>query len=324
MPPSYDEGEEALAFLSRQRLPPTPINYMLAYIVLTEPKSPIASAVKSITDGGVRIGQAEADEILGLYAGSTARPDFAGSDGAGRYAFRHQALKLSEIASSAAAASGAFTRDMTADSAALYAGATDTAQIVLRMIERSQRAEAELSASAREVDTLRQELEVARGDAARDHLTGLPNRRAVERHLLELAEHDRVRVVGICDVDRFKLINDRYGHSVGDRVLKEIASVLKHACAPHFVGRWGGEEFILVLVGGDKEQGVRLLDQARADLSAREFKLRETDEPIGVVSFSAGVAVARGDHGNSLAAIRQADASLYRAKAAGRNRVVAS
>lgn len=315
-------GEDALAFLARQRLAPTPQNYTLAFIALTEPGSPIGRAVNAIIDGGVRIRQEEADEIVTLYAGSARSTDAAAVSDGERDALRHQSIKLGEIASSAAAATGAFTRELSAEAEELDTGAARTVQIVARMIERSRRAEDDLTAAARQIETLRHELETARDDAERDQLTGLGNRRAVDRYLRRLADAGRSRVIGICDIDRFKLINDRYGHGVGDRVLKTVAASLAQSCAPHLIARWGGEEFLLVMAGDDPDEGVALLDRARASLAEREFKLRETDEPLGPISFSAGVAVATGDHAASTAAIHRADASLYRAKAAGRNRVV--
>ncbi|TVV76962.1 GGDEF domain-containing protein [Sphingomonas solaris] len=314
-------GEDALAFLARQRLPPTPQNYTLAYIAISQPRSPIGRAVNAITDGGIRIRQEEANEIVGLYAGGSPRTDQV-EDDPGHDALRHQAIKLGEVASSAAAATGEFTRDLSAEAEALDEGAVRTVQIVTRMIERSKRAEDDLNAAVREVDSLRQQLEAARDDAERDQLTGLGNRRSIERHLRQIAERGVSRVIGICDVDRFKSINDRYGHGVGDRVLKMVASSLKSSCEPHFVGRWGGEEFLLIVAGDDPSIGITLLDKAREDLAIRDFKLRETDEPLGTITFSAGVAVATGNHAASVAAIHRADACLYRAKAEGRNMVL--
>ncbi|MCU6454140.1 GGDEF domain-containing protein [Sphingomonas sp. A2-49] len=318
------QGERALAFLAQQRLAPTPQNYTLAYIALGEPTSPVAQAVGAITDGGVRIRQEEADEILRLFARGAAASDPIPGDERDRDALRHQTIKLGDMASSAAAATGAFSRDLTAEAKNLGEEAVRTVQIVTGMIERARSAEQELHAAAREVAVLRQELEVARDDAERDQLTGLGNRRAIERHLEKLASQGQSRIIGICDIDHFKSINDRYGHGVGDRVLKLVAATLSTSCAPQFVGRWGGEEFLFVMPGDDQQHGVALLDAARLDLSTREFKLRENDEPIGLISFSAGVSIAVGDHTDSVAAVHRADAALYRAKAEGRNRVVQS
>lgn len=191
------------------------------------------------------------------------------------------------------------------------------------MLERSRQAERELAASAKEVEALRQELDSARDDAAKDALTGLGNRRATDAHLARLASAGTARVLAICDVDHFKLINDRYGHAVGDRALKAVAKALAEACAPHPVGRWGGEEFLVVMASTELDEGVAIVDAARRHVGSRDFKLRDTDEPMGPVTFSAGVSIARGDARENAAAIDRADTLLYRAKCEGRNRIVA-
>ncbi|HBM05807.1 MAG TPA: GGDEF domain-containing protein, partial [Erythrobacter sp.] len=128
----------------------------------------------------------------------------------------------------------------------------------------------------------------------------------------------------LVDIDNFKSVNDRYGHGVGDRVIKLVASTLEDACAPQFVGRWGGEEFIVVMPSSDLAAVVKRLNQARATLADTEFKLRETDEPMGLISFSGGVALAVGAGDANAAALRQADKALYRAKAAGRNCILSA
>jgi diguanylate cyclase len=324
MPVTQVQGSEALAFLARHQLPPTPQNYTIAYLSLADPSSSIGQAVSIITDGGVRLRQEDADKIILLYANDAAQSGAPGNDDEGDKALRHQTLKLSDVALSAAAATGAFSRELSTQAAALDGAAVQTMQIIAGMIERARNAERELTAAADEMETLRQDLHAARGDAERDQLTGLGNRRAIDRHLQALAHDGRSRLIGICDIDYFKSINDRYGHGVGDRVLKLVATTLAASCAPHFVGRWGGEEFLLVMEGENQEDALALLDAARTDLSQREFKLRETDEPLGRISFSAGVATAAGDHASSVAAIHRADTALYRAKAEGRNLVLGS
>lgn len=318
----HTRGNDALAFLADQSLAPTPENYALAYLALTDPVSPIGQMVRAITTDGFRMRQDEADAIIRIQAQGMA-PVTAGPDHAEQDALRHQAIKLGEAATSAAAATGAFARDLSAQADTLAGAETSTVQIVARMIERSKSTESDLNAAASEVATLRQELETARDDAQRDQLTGLGNRRAIERQLQRLLDWDTPRVVGMCDIDHFKAVNDRYGHGVGDRVLRQVASSLANACAPHFVGRWGGEEFLVIMEVDDTAAGVALLDGARSSLARREFKLRENDEPMGQITFSGGVSIAIGDHADSIAAIHRADAALYRAKAAGRNRICA-
>lgn len=206
-------AERALAFLAQQWLLPTPQNYTLAYIALTEPESQIGRAVNAITDGGVRIRQGEADEIIGIYASETARSDNEAANQAERAALRHQTIKLGEVASSAAAATSAFSRDLSTEAQTFAGDEARTVQIVTRMIERSRRAEDELNAAAREVEALREELESARGDAERDQLTGLGNRRAIDRYLQRLAATGNPRAICVCDIDNFKSVNDQIGRA---------------------------------------------------------------------------------------------------------------
>lgn len=314
-------SEGALAFLARHRLPPTPQNYTLAYIALDEPTSRIGLAVKAIAEDGLRIRQEEADEIVALYAGDSIRHGTL-NGGAERRRLQEQATRLGELTASAAAESEELARDLDHEAKGLDSQAARTVQIVARMIERSKQAEDNFRSALREIETLRHELASARDEAERDGLTGLPNRRRVERHLQELASTGRSRTIGLCDVDSFKTVNDRFGHTVGDRVLKMVATSLKASCAPHLVGRWGGEEFIVIVEGQEAQDCVALLDRARIDLAARRFKLRETDEPLGQISFSAGVAVAVGDESSTPAALHRADAAMYAAKLAGRNQVL--
>lgn len=157
-----------------------------------------------------------------------------------------------------------------------------------------------------------------------DSLTGLANRRSLEETLRsELARaarfgHD-VSVV-FCDLDWFKRVNDRYGHAAGDGVLKAFAAALRETVRESDVaGRWGGEEFALVLTGTDSAGGARLAERARAAIEARVLQMPDGEELSVTASF--GVASYPGCEklGELLAA---ADSALYEAKREGRNRVV--
>jgi diguanylate cyclase len=195
-------------------------------------------------------------------------------------------------------------------------------ELFARTLERTQRAERELAATTAQVEQLREKLEAVQGDAERDALTGLPNRRGIDAYLAADARREAPHVFAICDIDRFKSYNDRYGHAVGDRVLKTVAASLQETLADHFVGRWGGEEFI-VIARIDVADGVKLVEAAKTALGERHFKLRETDEPMGKITFSAGVVVLPYEAEKHEAAFAAADALLYQAKEAGRDRVLA-
>jgi diguanylate cyclase (GGDEF)-like protein len=148
-----------------------------------------------------------------------------------------------------------------------------------------------------------------------DELTGLPNRRAWNDELPRALEHARRDgtpvTVALLDLDHFKRFNDSYGHPAGDRLLKE-ASAAWHGALRQVdtIARWGGEEFIVLLPGAGVEEA--------GEVIARALALT----PLGQ-TFSAGVAQWDGAE-TSDAVIQRADAALYEAKAAGRNRIAAA
>lgn len=88
----------------------------------------------------------------------------------------------------------------------------------------------------------------------------------------------------VCDIDHFKSINDRFDDAVGDRVLRVVAETLD----PNLVARFGDEEFVLLLPGVDGQTAFDLIEKARLVVDDRNFRVRETDEVIGQVTFSAG------------------------------------
>ena len=123
------------------------------------------------------------------------------------------------------------------------------------------------------------------------------------------------------DVDHFKLVNDTYGHAAGDEALMMIARTMRHAArAGDFLGRWGGEEFLVLLSAVAGEDLLAIVGRFRALVEQSALTLPEGGRLQ--VTVSAGVTQARPDD-TPEAVMRRADELLYRAKAAGRNRVVA-
>jgi diguanylate cyclase (GGDEF)-like protein len=165
--------------------------------------------------------------------------------------------------------------------------------------------------------------DVLRQQALRDPLTGLYNRRhldaALARELERTAEHQTPLSLIIADIDHFKRINDTWGHAAGDAVLQMVAQALSHQVrSTDVVCRMGGEEFVLVLPDTPLEVASRRAERVRALL---ESTCALQDPPVGRVTVSLGVAAAPAHGQTSGALLAAADAALYRAKAAGRNRV---
>lgn len=199
-------------------------------------------------------------------------------------------------------------------------------QLTRAMIEKTRIAEESLRKTGEEITALRDDLATAQRAATTDGLTGLSNRRSMDAQLeaaFDAARRGHTPLsVAICDIDHFKKFNDTFGHQIGDEVLKFVASSLAKAADDRcFVGRFGGEEFVLLFEGRSAEEAAAELDRIRAVVAARELKVTATGQSLGRVSFSAGVAMIQRRGGPS-ALLKRADAALYRAKDQGRNRVL--
>jgi two-component system cell cycle response regulator len=167
----------------------------------------------------------------------------------------------------------------------------------------------------------REELRVR---ATHDPLTGVWNRAALidflDREVNRAARERKCLALLIADIDHFKPINDTYGHVLGDEVLCETVKRIR-ASIRHYdgLGRYGGEEFVIVLPGCDLEQGVRLAERIRESVGSHPLRTSTLEVPL---TLSLGVtAVEPGDPHEPLSLIELADGALYRAKRAGRNRV---
>jgi diguanylate cyclase len=122
------------------------------------------------------------------------------------------------------------------------------------------------------------------------------------------------------DVDHFKQINDRWGHSAGDLVLRQVAEVILDTVRlSDFVFRYGGEEFLVALIETDAQQGFEVAERIRHQLAARELRL--PNEAPFTVTASIGLAAYKG-HPDYAYLVEAADRALYKAKEAGRNRTV--
>lgn len=311
-------GYEALRFLSEQGLEHNPVNFGLAWRCKTDRHSVAAMAVDAILMEGRRLVQADVDLIT---AAQAAKLNGGKAVAVSSHdALRHQTLRLADIAAHAASRSTDFGRDLSAGLFQLSGGQGSVEQIVKAMVQRTNDIQAQLNAASSEIEELRQQVEISRDDAHRDALTGLFNRRGVRREMSH-CRWSRSGSIALCDVDHFKQVNDRFGHGVGDRVLKAVGDCLSQCLGSHTVARWGGEEFLVLLDGATVEQAVGILERARSNLAERTFRDRQTNELIGSVTISIGVTAFGGTKQD--AAIEAADRMLYEAKRGGRNCVVA-
>jgi two-component system cell cycle response regulator len=172
--------------------------------------------------------------------------------------------------------------------------------------------------------SVRQTIELAVTDA----LTGLQNRRYLDNHLKTLfnraAARSRALSVCITDIDRFKTVNDTYGHDAGDEVLREFAARIRSTVrGADLACRYGGEEFVVVMPDTDAVSAAAIAERLREAIERRPFQLKAAGLAINITA-SLGIS------SNTMGAetpeqlLKQADLALYEAKNAGRNRVVAA
>ena len=159
--------------------------------------------------------------------------------------------------------------------------------------------------------------------ATHDSLTGLANRRyfssALEHEIRDARQTGIPLSVCVCDIDQFKLVNDRHGHGAGDEVIQALARCLADGIrAGDLAARWGGDEFCLLLHGTDSTGAEICVERIRAQFQALVFSAR--DAATYGVTGSFGIAVLETGMSSTIL-LEQADQALYRAKQAGRNRV---
>ncbi len=185
----------------------------------------------------------------------------------------------------------------------------------------------QLEESRLQVVHLQTHLERAEEAGLRDVVTAIGNRRFFDACFIEEVEKAQRLGDHIClalaDIDKFKHINDRFGHLVGDRLLRLFANILvQNVRGQDKVARFGGEEFALIFPGARLGEAVTAAERIRAVLESKQWTLEPSGERVGKVTASFGMAKLRADESaNDL--LRRADERLYEAKVQGRNRVVA-
>jgi two-component system, cell cycle response regulator len=158
-----------------------------------------------------------------------------------------------------------------------------------------------------------------------DSLTGLYNRRYASTHFAALFDSAKaaVKPIGVMmiDIDHFKQINDTHGHAIGDEVLRAIANRLsQHLRAFDTVARWGGEEFVVIMPEADARVAAGVAERLRKRIAAAPIAISGTAGQI-TVTASFGVAIAEPETASADDLLSAADAALYAAKRAGRNRI---
>jgi diguanylate cyclase len=326
----YELGHLSLHELEKVEVWPTVLNFELWLHVLSDPQSMLALEVNTLLGAGEPITEAIAEDLSRAYLPRARLEAQVGE--AGDALSTHLgavALTIDEARGSTSKFSAELERargrlkdrpDRTALTELVddLSAATDVAHSKALMLE------GRLTDSSAEVHKLRKALHIARQEAATDGLSNLANRRAFDEELRRLCAepaYQSTLCLALLDIDHFKTINDTWGHQTGDQVIRFVASAISQAGAPpRFAARFGGDEFAMIFSGEPAGQVEQRLRDMITDIAGRQLRHRDTNEPLGGLTVSAGLAERRA--GETPAAITErADQALYASKRAGRNRV---
>lgn len=318
-----------LSFLSKHKIPPSPMNFRMGYDYVTGQREELKAAFDEIV--------AQPDSITTENLWEMYRRFFVKDEEAlekMHQELRHIIVNIqNEFERSGVNLSGyAKILNRFADilgtptppesmSAEVHKVIDDT-----RSMEQSQhRLESQMSSVLTEMASLRKELGHIKEESLTDALTGISNRKAFDAALENTIYTAREEKTPFClllaDIDHFKKFNDTYGHLVGDKVLRFVASTLKHCLkGKDMAARFGGEEFAVILPQTALTGAEAISEQIRKAISSGELRDKASGQLYGKITISIGVAQFRmNELPNNL--IQRADRTLYLAKKHGRNRI---
>jgi diguanylate cyclase len=334
-----DEHERTMAFaevalgqIRSLRQTAVPRNYEIWYVYATGYNAPLNKIINETLARNGKLSEADLDQIYETYLSHIKTSERIDKVGARVIGEIDDVMKLISDALAMSASYDASLNSASEKLAGVKTGAQLKAIIdqlvksTREMRETNKALENRLSLSKSEISNLQHSLEAIRAESLTDPLTGLGNRKYFDRSIevavqTALATGEPLSLL-MFDIDHFKSFNDSYGHLTGDQVLRLVAMSLKQTIkGQDITARYGGEEFAVVLPNTALRQALTVADHIRRAVMAKELKKKSTGEILGRVTISVGVSMLKaGDDTDTL--IERADACLYAAKRAGRNRVI--
>jgi diguanylate cyclase len=334
-----DEHERTMAFaelalgqIRSLRQTAIPRNYEIWYVYATGYNSPLNKIINETLARNGHLTEADLEQIYETYLSHLKTTDRIDKVGARVIGEIDDVMRLIDDALEMSTSydlslSGASEKLTSAQSREEIRSVVDTlTKSTHEMRDTNKALEERLALSRTEISNLQQSLEAIRAESLTDPLTGLGNRKYFDRSIETLvrnaiASGEPLSLL-MFDIDHFKSFNDSYGHLTGDQVLRLVGLSLKQTIkGQDFTARYGGEEFAVVLPNTALRQALTVADHIRRAVMSKELKKKSTGEILGRVTISVGVSMLKpGEDTDSL--IERADACLYAAKRAGRNRVI--
>jgi diguanylate cyclase len=326
-------AREALAWLSERGIPPTPDNFKLAYAYVEGQNIELKRGFDALMAVGSKF---DADTMSAQHQRYFPTP--GENEAAAEFSAKisNEVDSVLQLLAKASQDHSDYKQTLSSASGELEGSrlAQDSVKaLVNKMIgatrameTRTHELENKLQTSSQEIAELRDRLEATQQDTIRDHLTGIPNRRAFDIELKSAIDATRESAeplsIVMFDVDHFKQFNDTWGHQTGDQVLRLVANcIADNARHSDTTTRFGGEEFAVILPSTALADAVHWANQICGIVRSKRLVKKSTGGKLGVVTISAGVVKHRPGE-TDVQVVRRADICLYAAKHAGRDRVV--
>jgi diguanylate cyclase len=328
-PQAYELARKAIEAMEAHGVWPTVLNFEIWVHYVGLKASPLAEEIERLIAAGQpfteSVGEALAAQFLPdskrtgeiLDAGDTLTRELQSVSAAIETAQKTSAIYGEQLATASETLSG----DDVAKSKAVIEDLTTATRTVRA---ENKILEGQLSETHAELNRLRENLEQVRRDAMTDGLTNLANRKsfdeALEAACAQADANGQPLCLGILDIDHFKGFNDTWGHQIGDQVLRYVSSVIgRMGAIPRLAARYGGEEFAIIFPAEQTEIAHAVLEEIRLEVSSRSLKRRSTNEDLGAITVSSGIAE-RAPGEPSVNLVERADNALYASKRSGRNR----
>jgi diguanylate cyclase len=323
-------GHQTIDEVGRQRLAVSPRNYEIWLAYITDSAPHLRAAIDELIAKGAKLDDATLEALYQKHfsrSGAVSEVLDTGSRIAHEIADALDALKYM------ATHTGRYGETLDAATVKLRSGVIDRASLqsivshlavaTTDMSARNVALADKLAESSAEMEQLRVSLHEAKSQALTDGLTGIANRKRFDETLAlrrDEARHDGTPLaLVLADIDHFKKFNDTWGHQIGDVVIRMVATAISKVAMPdHLVARLGGEEFAIIMPRATLLSAAQFSENLRKAIHANRLRRKETQEIIGHISVSFGVACLRpGEDITQL--IARADECLYHSKRRGRN-----
>ena len=330
-PKAYDWARKAIEAMESNRVWPTALNFELWMHYVAAKDGEVATEISSVLTSGQHFTEQMAEEIAEKHL---PHAKLSGEILDAGKSLTEELESVSRALESARESSEAYGQQLASASASLEHD--ENAEAVRAMVEtlsvatakirdENKSLESQLAETNDELGRLKTHLEQVRREAMTDALTGLNNRKAFDETLEAACAHavaaGEPLALAIVDIDHFKKFNDTWGHQTGDQVIRFVASVIGRSASEgvRFAARYGGEEFAVVFPGETSHSAREILEAAREEISSRILKRRSTNEDLGAITISTGIADHQGDE-QPASLLDRADGALYASKNGGRNR----